>query len=118
PCCAESRQHELSAAKRLVLTFTNLALSQVPVQRLHLLAGYCAIEIGGEHRLGLCAGHDATSTCLAQPRGWVAFAGFRPSSSPTSRTYSLRRFLSASRPRVMRDLTVPNETWVISAICS
>src|SRR2546422_4159099 len=99
---------------------------QVLAQGTHLLPCDGPVQIRREQRFGLSALHGITSTSLPSEHTREPISIFascsigdcRPNRVPTSRTYARRRCLSASRPRVRRDFTVPRETSVISAISS
>src|SRR5206468_401990 len=110
----DRRQQRLRTPQGFILMLTCHAGLQMLSDRKHLLPGNHTVEISRKQRLGLNAGHSATSILRARntrPSSSLtdAKAGTSsPSSGPTSLAYALRRFLSASRPRVMRDFTVPN----------
>src|ERR1035437_4301918 len=102
-------------------------------ERAHLGSADLAVEIRREQFLDRRAVHlsvvhgvtsTSTSTLLParEPRGelWAATSATAssPNSGPTSRTYPASFLRSASRPRVMRDFTVPSEIAKTSAISS
>src|SRR5689334_3292043 len=102
------------------------------LQREHLCARNCPIQIWREQLLRLgalqprafyCARlprHGITSTLLPPPTTSVrsCSGALKPSSFPTSRTYVANLCLSAALPRVRRDFTVPREISSTSEISS
>src|ERR1700694_149571 len=126
----------LRALHRGIFPLATSALCHVARECAHLRPAHPAIEIRREQPFRLSAVHGVTSTSLP-PREpsrefsrklslelWVApfcrssTGATSPNSGPTSRTYPVNFLRSASRPRVMRDFTVPSEITNTSAISS
>src|SRR5208282_4191414 len=97
----------------------------------HFRSAHAAVQIRRKQLPDLSALHGVTSTL--PPRHEPAFAlwmllfrlaslvsagASSPNSGPTSPTYLVRILRIASRPRVIRDLTVPKEMAKTSAISS
>src|SRR5579864_1274271 len=129
-------QQLLRPPQRLILTVARRTLRKMILQRKHLRACHCSVQVWREQplRLGALqshsfsrarlsnANHGITSTLLPPPatcdREPSALGAVNPSSFPTSRTYCVSLCRRASLPRVSLDFTVPSETSSTSAISS
>src|SRR5208337_4064034 len=129
---AQSGQQLLRAPHRGKFPSATRALFHMARERAHLGSADLPVEIRREQFLDLSAVHGVTSTSLPprEPSRKLWRAPFRrswsgtrsgassPNSEPISRTYPASFLRSASRPRVMRDFTVPREIAKTSAISS
>src|SRR5208337_3960235 len=124
----QTRKQLLRALHRGIFPRATLALFYMARERAHLRPAHPAVEIRREQLLHLSAVHGVTSASLP-PREpsrelWVvpfcrsSTGASSPNSGPTSRIYPANFLRSASRPRVMRDFTVPSEIAKTSAISS
>src|SRR5581483_6882623 len=116
---SETRQNMLRSGHQVIFPAAINARLQVFADGAHLRTGHRTVEVRRKQRFGLRAVHDATSTSRPPAFKSLSDSGaFRPSSEPHSRIKGINRCFSASLPRVRRDLTVPSDTSVISAISS